>query len=66
MSKFLEDIHREVQVRIDTYKRERDNLAKAAERVVELDALIAEAEAELSSFAARIPPKPEKGKENAN
>ncbi len=66
MSKFLADIRREVEIRVDGYKREKESLAKAAERVVELDELIAEAETELTSISARLPKEEKKDADTDN
>lgn len=55
MSKFLVEIKKEVKIRLDGYLREKEQLAKAAARVVELDELIKEAESELATFEERCP-----------
>lgn len=62
MSKFLNDIKHEVEVRIRAYTNEKEQLAKAAARVLELDGMIAEAKEELASIEARLP-QPEEAKE---
>lgn len=50
---FHSEIADEMAVRVRTWRRERDTLAKAAQRIAELDALIAEGEAELNAFFAK-------------
>lgn len=55
MSKFIEEMKREAEVRVEAYKREKEVLAKSAARMVELDALIVEAETEMKSLASRLP-----------
>lgn len=55
MSKFLREIQSEIQIRIRTYKQEKVELAKAADRMLELDDLIAEAQGELETLSVRIP-----------
>lgn len=62
----LNEIAGEVRVRIAGWRRERDELLKAAERVAELDDMIEGAEAELDALYKRKPalrpvqPKPER------
>jgi hypothetical protein len=55
VSKFLEEIHSEIKIRLEGYQRERETLSKATSRISELDALIAEAESELRGISSRIP-----------
>jgi hypothetical protein len=59
VSKFLEEMATEAEIRVRTYKAERDSLTKAAARIAELDALIEEAEGEVVSFKSRLPTKEE-------
>lgn len=44
MSEFKNEMKREAKVRIDQYEREKAQLAKAPERIAELNVLIAEAQ----------------------
>lgn len=55
MSKFLCEMKREAEVRVDQYERERAELLKASDRISELDGLIAEAKAEIASLCDRLP-----------
>lgn len=55
MSKFLADMAQEAKVRVASYKAERETLTKAAARIEELDALIAEAEGEVVALKSRLP-----------
>lgn len=57
MSKFLEEMRAEARVRVQQYRKERDQLSNAAARIAELDALILEAEEEFGSLDKRIPEK---------
>jgi hypothetical protein len=60
----LAEIHTEVQVRIDGWKREIEQLQKAAARIAELEEMIAGAEEELETLHVRKPalrPKKAKG-----
>lgn len=57
MSKFLEEMATEAEVRVNSYKAERANLSKAAARIEELDTLIAEAEGEAVAIKSRLPKK---------
>lgn len=51
-TKFYDELAHEILVRRSAYERERAELAEAAERIAELDALIAAADAELAKFMA--------------
>lgn len=49
-TKFYDEIAAEIKIRRDQYRRELSELQHAVERIAELDALIAAADAELSKF----------------
>lgn len=55
MSKFLDEMATEAEIRLRGYQAERDILSKAAVRIAELDALIVEAQSEATSMRARAP-----------
>ena len=55
MSKFLQDIKQEIKVRLQQYKARKKELEGAAAELATLDALIAEAQAELDAIKARAP-----------
>lgn len=59
MSDFLKEMRSEARVRMEQYKQERAELEKAAERIAQLDALIAEAEAEFGDLCSRCSAKEE-------
>lgn len=50
MSKFLKEIKREIEIRLETYKRELKTLEEAEDRIAELKQMISEAEAELKEY----------------
>lgn len=64
MSKFLDEIHNEIKVRLAGYERELASYDSVEDRIAELHGLIAEAQTELASIAARLP-QPEEEKAGA-
>lgn len=54
MSHFKREMRQEARVRVEQYRRERDLLLKAPERIAELEALILEAEEEYGSLDKRV------------
>ena len=55
MSKFLTNVKDNMVLHLNSLKLEREALVKAPDRLTELDALIAEGEAEIAALDVRIP-----------
>ena len=57
-SKFVKELKQEVKARLASYKARKLELQGAAAEIVELNALIAEAQTELAAFTLREPDAP--------